>query len=205
MRNFLQLIVLLASLAVIFLIWCAPDSEAQEARGGDAVARWDVPLTERVRAPFFLHGVVERIIDGDTIKVRTSVSEEARTVRLIGIDTPETVHPRRPVECYGPEATVRMKNLLPVDTHVVLGYEWGDRRDNYGRDLAYVFLPVMDVWRAHPGPVSIQYVLINLRLIDEGYAKAYTDFSFKYDGLFRAAEEQAKEAGVGLWSACEED
>jgi micrococcal nuclease len=77
--------------------------------------------------------VVERVIDGDTLIVQT-----VGTVRLIGVDTPETVHPRRAVEPFGPEAT-RFTRTLAEGRAVRLEYE-GKRRDRYGRTLGYVYL-----------------------------------------------------------------
>lgn len=125
---------------------------------------------------------VTRVVDGDTIEIdhlgtRTSV-------RLIGVDTPETVHPRRPVEPYGREASSFLKNLLAgEEVYLRFGNEQADR---YGRTLAYVF-------RAPEG------LFVNLELVRQGYGRAYTSYPFVYMGLFEAYEIRAKRAKKGLW------
>jgi micrococcal nuclease len=83
--------------------------------------------------------VVTRVVDGDTLHVRTGGREVK--VRLLGIDTPETHRPGTPVECGGPQASASMARLAPVGTHVTLATDpTQDRIDRYGRLLAYVFL-----------------------------------------------------------------
>jgi len=132
-------------------------------------------------------GVVVRPIDGDTIVVRLRNATE--DVRLIGIDTPESVAPTRPIECFGHEAKVRMAELLPPGTEVRLERDV-EARDRYGRLLAYVF-------RVSDG------VHINLLLVQEGYAEARP---FEPNTTRQAeldhAEDQAKAAHRGLWPAC---
>ena len=78
---------------------------------------------------------VKKVVDGDTITVRLSGRTE--TVRLIGVDTPETVHPTKPVECFGPEASAFTKSLLAPGTEVSVVRD-AEARDRYGRLLAYV-------------------------------------------------------------------
>src|SRR6059036_3012154 len=83
---------------------------------------------------------VLRVVDGDTLRVM--VGGRSRSVRLLGIDTPETHRPGTPVECGGPQATASMKALVPPGTRVQLVSDPGqDRVDRYGRLLAYVRLP----------------------------------------------------------------
>src|SRR5205809_2715187 len=83
---------------------------------------------------------VERVVDGDTLRV--IVGGRSRSVRLLGIDTPETHRPGTPVECGGPQATANMQALAPPGTRVQLVSDPGqDRVDRYGRLLAYVRLP----------------------------------------------------------------
>src|SRR2546421_6708050 len=98
--------------------------------------------------------VVTRVVDGDTIVVR--VGHATDKVRLIGIDTPESVKPNTPVQCFALEASARTKALLPPGTAVRLETD-AERRDRYGRDLAYVY-------RARDG------LFVNLVLVREGYA-----------------------------------
>src|SRR4051794_13489897 len=80
---------------------------------------------------------VTRIVDGDTIHVQTD-SGQALTVRLLGMDTPETHHPTKPVQCYGPEATARTAEMLPPGTAIGLERDVQEF-DRYGRTLAYVW------------------------------------------------------------------
>ena len=122
--------------------------------------------------------LVERVIDGDTIIVRG-----VGRVRLIGVDTPETVDPRRPVEFFGREASAFTKRLLD-GKRVRLEYDW-ERTDRYGRTLAYVYLP--------------DGVFANAEIIRQGYGHAYTRFPFKHLDRFRALEREARNAGRGLW------
>ena len=130
---------------------------------------------------------VVKNIDGDTIKVRINGTEE--TIRMIGGDTPETVHPSKPVEFYGKEASNFTKALCPTGSTVYLTYDW-DPRDKYGRLLAYVWYKRNDEWILH-----------NLNLIVNGYGHAYTAFAFDEDymSLFVKAEQHARTKGYGLW------
>ena len=132
-------------------------------------------------------GTVVGAIDGDTVDIRIAGATER--VRLIGVDTPETVAHDRPVQCFGPEASARTKELLPEGTEVRI--ERDDiTRDRFGRLLAYI-------WRVEDD------VLVNLALIEGGFADAVTfgDNEALYE-LFAAAEATARAEGAGLWSAC---
>src|SRR5262249_8329161 len=124
------------------------------------------------------HKVV-RVIDGDTVVI--SLDGKETRVRLIGVDTPETVHPRKPVEISGTEASVITTNLLKGES-VFIEYAQ-QKKDKYGRTLAYLF-------RAPDG------LFVNLEIIRQGYGHAYTKYPFKqeYMDLFRAYERQAREA-----------
>lgn len=128
---------------------------------------------------------VVRVVDGDTVVVRLKDGCE-ETVRLIGIDTPETVHPNRPVEPWGSEASVFTKVLLPPGRSVILELDVQER-DRYGRLLAYVYLP--------NGP------MINVLLLAAGLAKiASFPPNVTYMELFRDIQAAAREAGIGIWS-----
>ena len=122
--------------------------------------------------------VVERVVDGDTIVVRG-----VGHVRLIGVDTPETVRPGRPVELFGREASAFTKRLLE-GRRVRLEYD-RDRTDRYGRTLAYVHLA--------------DGTFANAEIIRQGYGHAYTRFPFRHLDRFRQLERQARAAGRGLW------
>ena len=121
---------------------------------------------------------VERVVDGDTIIV-----EGVGRVRLIGVDTPETVHPNRPVEFFGKEASAFTKRLLE-GKRVRLEYDQ-ERTDRYGRTLAYVYLA--------------DGTFVNAEIIRRGYGHAYTRFAFRYMDEFRQFEREARNNRRGLW------
>lgn len=125
---------------------------------------------------------VLRVVDGDTVEI--DYQGKATDVRLIGVDTPETVHPSKPVEAYGKEASNFTKNLL-IGESVYLRFEV-DRTDRYGRLLAYLY-------RAPDG------LFVNLEIVRQGYGHAYTRFPFKHLELFRHYGTKAREAGKGLY------
>ena len=104
---------------------------------------------------------VVRVIDGDTVKI--DYNGKATNVRLIGVDTPETVHPNKPVEAYGKEASNFTKNLL-LGESVYLRYDV-ERMDAYGRLLAYLY-------RAPDG------LFVNLEIVRQRYGHAYTQFPY---------------------------
>lgn len=133
-------------------------------------------------------GTVTAVADGDTITVRIGGTEEQ--VRLIGIDTPETVHPGKPVQCWGPEASRRTKQLLPVGTKVSIARDV-EARDAFGRLLAYV-------WRTDDG------LFVNRDLVAGGWARPYPyppNTAFEPD--FEAAAFAARRDGLGLWARCQ--
>ena len=130
---------------------------------------------------------IVRVIDGDTIVVTFGDSEES--VRLIGIDTPETKHPTAPVECFGPEAAEHTSELLPPGEEVRLERD-AEQRDRYGRLLAYVY-------RRSDG------LFVNLELVADGFAEpaAYPP-NVAHSADMSTAASSARAAGVGMWKAC---
>lgn len=132
-------------------------------------------------------GRVVEVVDGDTIRVKLGKTVE--TVRLIGVDTPETKHPDKGVECYGPEASERTKTLIGNGTLVLLERD-ANTRDRYGRLLAYVF-------RESDG------LFVNETLLVEGFARALPfDDTPAFHVRFAQAEDLARRQGLGLWGAC---
>jgi micrococcal nuclease len=130
---------------------------------------------------------VVRVVDGDTLVV-DSEGEEDR-VRLIGIDTPESVKPGTPVECFGKEASTHLAGLLPEGTPVRLERDV-EARDRYERLLAYVY-------RAEDG------LFINHEMVAEGYAQPVTyPPNVAHTDELVAAGRTAREQDLGLWSAC---
>jgi micrococcal nuclease len=139
---------------------------------------------------FTLDGTVVSVVDGDTLKVRAR--GELTTVRLVGIDTPETRHPSKPVQCFGPAATKAAKRLLRPGQAVRLVTDpTQDTRDRYGRLLAYVY----------PKGKAGSRGSVNFTLVAHGAAKVYVygGVPFEYAGTFQAAQGRARTAGVGLW------
>jgi micrococcal nuclease len=134
---------------------------------------------------------VTNVVDGDTIDVLIG-GQELR-VRYIGIDTPETVDPRQPVECFGREASERNRQLVEGKS---VGLERDvSETDQYGRLLRYVWVD--------PSTGSGRAVMVNAALVEEGYATATTyPPDVRYAELFGDLEARAREAGRGLWSAC---
>lgn len=130
--------------------------------------------------------VVSRVVDGDTIEL-----QNGKTVRLIGIDTPETVDPRRPVGCFGKEASNETKNLLTG--RIVVLQKDISQTDKYGRLLRFVFLPLENG----------QTLFVNDYLVREGFARARVyPPDRKFESRFLEAEEKAKTHKKGLWGQC---
>jgi micrococcal nuclease len=131
--------------------------------------------------------VVVEVVDGDTIEV--TVAGRTERVRLLGIDTPETVDPNRPVECHGPEASALTHQLLPDGTEVRLERD-EEPRDRYGRLLAYVF-------RADDG------LFVNEAILEAGEAEVLSIApNHAYAGRLADAASSARAAGAGLWGGC---
>lgn len=129
---------------------------------------------------------VTRVVDGDTIKV--TLDGEAETVRYIGIDTPETKKPNTPVQCYGPAASERNKQLISHRT-VRLSFD-RERRDHFGRLLAYVYR-------------TSDSLFVNRALVRDGFARTLvfppnTAHASEFDQL----QSRAKTAKKGLWKVC---
>jgi micrococcal nuclease len=132
---------------------------------------------------------VTYIDDGDTIRVDID-AREAR-VRLLGINTPETVDPRKKVECYGPEASTETKSLLKGRAvRLVLNAD-RESTDKYGRYLAYVYRD--------------DGLFVNAYLLQEGFAREYTvGTPYSFQAGFRAIEAKARHLAAGLWNACQD-
>ena len=138
-----------------------------------------------------LYGRVTKVADGDTITVETQ--GRSTPVRLIGVDTPETVAPGQPIGCFGQQASDYTKQTL---TERIVRLEIpriGDSEDAYGRILAYVYLDT-------DGDGAYEH-LFNEDLIELGLARI-TTFSHAYSREFERLREEAEERGAGLWSAC---
>jgi micrococcal nuclease len=137
--------------------------------------------------PYAAEPTVIETIDGDTIDVR--IGYKRQRIRLLGIDTPETKDPRKPVQCFGREASARTDGLLPPGTIVRLEHDI-EKHDAYNRLLAYV-------WRASDG------LFVNHDLVAGGYADILSIApNTAHADEFRAAMTAAKATPVGLWAIC---
>lgn len=129
---------------------------------------------------------IAKFDDGDTIVVNTTSGKE--TIRFIGVDTPETHDPRKPVQCYGPEASAYTKKIIGTQKVRLKADPLDTNRDRYGRLLRYIYLP--------------DGTLLNQKLIEQGYGFYYPYFPFSKKPEFAAAEKQAQKQKLGLWSHC---
>jgi micrococcal nuclease len=164
-----SVVVLIVLVVLVLRQWSAGDGD-----GGD----------ER-QLPSTLDAEVTRVLDGDTVEATVDGREE--DVRYIGVDTPESVKPDSPVECFGPEAAAFNRRLVEgEEVRLELGEE---QRDDYGRLLAYVRLGDM---------------FVNAELLRRGYATILTiPPNDEFAALFGRLEREAAVAGVGLWGRCE--
>ena len=171
---FAALLLLLAS----FLV--GPEENFKEVSSSPTVA----PVEEKLSTPSLGSQEREkvkviRVIDGDTIEL-----EDGRRVRYIGIDTPETVDPQKPVQCYGKEAYLENKKL--VEGKEIEMEKDISETDQYGRLLRYVW---------------VEGIFVNEYLVREGFAHAVTfPPDVRYQELFLEAERKAREEGRGFWS-----
>ncbi|GIU87688.1 MAG: hypothetical protein KatS3mg009_2203 [Acidimicrobiia bacterium] len=173
-----------AGVAVALGAACGPGDPGPAAQ--DASTSAPAPDTGTVAAPAPVTGeatTVTRVVDGDTLVTA------AGRVRLIGVDTPETVHPDRGVECFGREASAYLTRLVPPGTRVRLVFD-AERRDRYDRLLAYVY-------RQDDG------LFVNAELVAQGYAQVMTvPPNVAHADELVALAREAREAGRGLWRAC---
>lgn len=175
---------LMVALAVAGLGACTTEDRRREPDPASSPA----PTTGTARElPPGIDATVVSVTDGDTIVVDTAAGVTER-VRLIGIDTPETRDPRRPVECFGREAAARTAELAGPGTPVRLELDV-EHRDRYGRLLAYVW--------------TTEGVFVNARLVEEGWAAPYRyPPNVRYADLLSRLGTEARVGGRGLWSAC---
>ena len=134
------------------------------------------------------NSTVLRVVDGDTLVARLDDEPGEWTIRMLGINTPETVDPRRPVECFGKEASEKLKSLLPLDSRIRLAPDpKADERDKYDRLLRNVFLA--------------DDTDVNALMVRDGYAYAYLSFPLDAERKkeLKELETTAKQERRGLW------
>lgn len=183
MKRIFVLVLISAAIAAILLgaILLGQKNVFDLGQGGKIIGQIAQENAEKKSNEFF---AAARVIDGDTFEV--NVAGIAESVRVIGINTPETVDPRRPVECFGVEASNKTKAVL-FGQAVRLEYDptQGDR-DKYGRLLRHVFLS--------------DGTNFGLLMIKQGYAHEYTyAVPYKYQEEYKAAQDYARENLLGLW------
>ncbi len=128
---------------------------------------------------------VIKVVDGDTIDIL--INGKTERLRLIGINTPEVVDPRKPVECFGKEASDNAKKLLDGQQVRIAADPSQDDKDIYGRSLRYV-------WRSDG-------LFYNLEAIQDGFAYEYTyQVPYQYQQEFKTAQKLAQENHAGLWA-----
>lgn len=130
---------------------------------------------------------VTEFVDGDTIKV--DMNGRMETIRLIGMDTPETHDPRKAVECYGMAAAAYTKQLIGTGPVRLEADQLSTNRDRYNRLLRYVY--------------TSDNKLVEAEVIKNGYGFAYVSFPFTKLDEFRGYEKDAREQSKGLWSGCQ--
>ncbi len=132
---------------------------------------------------------VERVIDGDTIRV--IFEGKSQSVRIIGVNTPETKHPTKPIECFGPEASKFAEDVFN-DKKVLLEFDASQGKyDKYDRLLAYIWLP--------------DGTLYSQEVIEKGFGFEETyDGEYKYQKIHKEAQVKAEKSNAGLWSSCPE-
>lgn len=169
-------------------------SKTQEANISPSVSAHPSSSLTQTQAPQIQRNFVKvaKVIDGDTIQV--FINGKTATIRLIGIDTPETVEREKPVHCLGIQASEKAKEILGSKSIRLEPDATQGDKDKYGRLLRFVFLE--------------DGTNFNELLIREGYAYEYTySVPYKYQMEFKAAEKDARDNRRGLWSktACSED
>ncbi len=135
----------------------------------------------------FGNAYIGRVVDGDTVAATIDGMDEEVKIRLLGVNTPETVDPRRPAECFGKEASAFLKGKLEGRRVLLESDTEADERDRYGRLLRYIYLE--------------DDVHINALIIEEGYGFAYTSFpmSDEIKADFLELERSARDEERGLW------
>lgn len=176
-RTIISLIIIAASV-VTYYLQSHPATQPQQTAEQPA-------QTTTIQQPGYYQ--VTSVADGDTIEVDMNGTKEK--IRLIGVDTPESVKPNSAVQCYAHEASDFTKKNVSGQSVRLEADPMGDNRDRYDRLLRYVYLKDGTLW--------------NQKLIADGYGFAYLSFSFSKSADFAASQEVAKSSKRGLWNVCQ--
>ncbi|MCL2763844.1 MAG: thermonuclease family protein [Treponema sp.] len=174
-------------LILILIIFVISQLFAQDNNRIFCVNEHNIRVSTQVKTAWLIPAHVTRVVDGDTIIVIINEDipdlQRRERVRLLGVDTPETVHPNREAQAYGQEASDYTKMMLEEKT-VYLAFDW-DLRDRFGRLLAYVY--------------TGDGICHNAQLIKHGFGHAYTRYPFQFMEEFRNYEREARSSKTGLW------
>ena len=184
-KKFVLILCILAACASFLVFFFLHHSSAPSAQFSNADKAQDQYLATQLKSATTTYFSVDRVIDGDTFIVR--VGDGKATIRVLGMNTPEVVDPRKPVQCFGPEASARAHQLLDgVSVSLALDPSQDDI-DKYGRVLAYVHLR--------------DGTFFDEEMIREGYAYEYTfKKPYLYQKDFKSTQAIAKNKQIGLWS-----
>jgi micrococcal nuclease len=177
------------SIAALMLSYRSDPAEATTPQTSATSSAQFAAASSAVPNTYIWYTVV-KVVDGDTIAVM--MDGKSVTIRLIGVDTPETVDPRKAVQCFGKAASDETKKILKGQSVRVVSDPSQGTYDKYGRTLAYVFAP------SNSDPAGI---LVNEYLIAEGYGHEYTyNIPYQYQAEFKAAQAEAQREKKGLWA-----
>lgn len=175
---------------VLIIIFIYSVTAAYQTYNAEKISRPTVEgvNTSNESAAELTPAIVIKAVDGDTLSV--SISGEKETVRIIGIDTPETVDPRKPIQCFGVAASNRAKELLTGKTVGLEKDSSQGETDKYGRLLRYVWLTEENPPRDY-----------GVTTLEGGYAHEYTyDLPYKYQSQYKKAQNEAMVNKRGLWA-----
>ncbi|MDM5357817.1 thermonuclease family protein [Peribacillus sp. ACCC06369] len=181
---------LLTAISLITLTGCqaASDNLINESKQEDSMSNEDIQSStnssKEEKGRTFTAEIV-RVVDGDTVKIKMPNGNE-ETVRLLLVDTPETVHPSKPVQPFGPEASKFTKDLMPEGSKVEVETGIGER-DKYGRLLAYFY---------------VDGKMVNKLLLEKGLARVAYVYApnTKYLDELEDMQKQAQKEEIGIWS-----
>jgi len=185
-------------LLVVLAMSVAADGSPASARGGAPTPDAHDTFTVDGASPHSLPTaaekmIVHKVIDGDTVQLTYPGDDWYYVTRIVGMNAPESVKPIAPVECYGPEASARLKQLLPIGAVVYAERDVSDE-DRFGRRLRHIWILDADTQEAF---------LVSEIMVRGGYADARL---YRPDDLFddelEGAEKVAQREDVGLWGAC---
>ena len=178
---------ILFSLILLFILVLQDDSAIMQSPSEpmvQGITSAPIPTTSPIGSDRQIATLV-RVVDGDTIRVEVNGREN--TIRIIGLDTPESVDPRKPVECFAREATAELKRLLSDETIYLESDTSQGEQDKYGRLLRHVF--------------TKQGQNVAREMIAHGYGHEYTyDDAYRYQSDFREAQASAESRLLGLWA-----